>query len=252
MMRFLALASPELCAAALRQPAPSSPEDAVRVIGQGATAMGLDVVCAPWDHEAEVAGVRAMLDAGRGAGSEWLEWAGTVTGWLVATPDQRPVIGVVSGPLWLSAVWDEDRQLDPQDVLDEAADFVAARVRTLCELGVAEVVVLERSDEAVAQSGPAAEAHTAIARLGRHFGVPVTLVALDDAVPARDLGYERWVSPARGAGGLALVSTASIRDGAAGALAGVECVVTEYLHADVTPGAVRKIAGTVAGTGRGS
>ena len=78
----------------------------------------------------------------------------------------------------------EDPELDPQDALDEASDFVAGRVRRLCQLGVAEVVVLERSGEAVAATGAAAEAHTAIARLGRHFGVPVTLVALDDAVPA--------------------------------------------------------------------
>ena len=253
MTAFLALASPELCAAALRQPAPSSPEDAVRVIGEGATAMSLDVVCAPWDHDAEVAGVRAMLDAGAAGDSVRLDWAGTVTGWLVATPDRRPVIGVVSGPLWLSAaVRREAPELDPQDALDEASDFVAARVRTLCELGVAEVVVLERGDEVVAEPGAAPEAHTAIARLGRHFGVPVTLVALDDAVPAEDLEYERWVSPGRGAGGLALVSAVSLQSGAAGSFDGVERVVTDYLRADVTPGAVRDVANTVARTGRRS
>ena len=163
------------------------------------------------------------------------------------------MIGVVSGPLWLSAaVRREAPELDPQDALDEASDFVAARVRTLCELGVAEVVVLERGDEVVAEPGAAPEAHTAIARLGRHFGVPVTLVALDDAVPAEDLEYERWVSPGRGAGGLALVSAVSLQSGAAGSFDGVERVVTDYLHADVTPGAVRDVANTVARTGRRS
>jgi hypothetical protein len=253
MTTLLALASPELCAAALRQPPPTSPEDAVRVICDGATAMRLDVVCAPWDHEAEAAGVRAKLGASSADTSDWLAWAATVAGWLVATPDDRPVIGVVSGPLWLSAtVRREHPRLDPQDALDEASDFVAARVRTLCELGVAQVVVLERAGDDAAEPGAAAEAHTAIARLGRHFGVPATLVALDDAVPAGDLGYGRWVSPSRGAAGLALVATASLRDGAARSRDHVECVVTEYLRADVTPGAVRDVAGTVTSTGRRS
>jgi hypothetical protein len=129
---LLALASPELCAAALRQPVPTAPEDAVRVIGAGSTAMGLDVVCTPWDHEAESVGVRGMLDPTRAGDGELLDWSGTVTGWLVATPDRRPVVGVVSGPLWLSmTVRREDPELGAQDVLDESSDFVADRVRRL-------------------------------------------------------------------------------------------------------------------------
>ena len=183
--------------------------------------MTLDVVCTPWDHEAEVAGVRGMLDPDRASDSESLDWSAAVAGWLVATPDRRPVVGVVSGPLWLAAtVRREDPELDPQDALDEASDFVAGRVRRLCQLGVAEVVVLERAGESVSDPGAAAEAHTAIVRLGRHFGVSVILVALDDAVPAGDLGYEHWVSPNRSAGDLVLVSAASLRDGTARSLDG--------------------------------
>src|SRR6185436_18472164 len=94
MTTLLALASPELCAAALRQPVPASAEDAVRVIGAGATAMGLDVVCTPWDQAAEAAAVRARLGAGPSGDDGRLEWADTVTRWLVATPDHRPVVGV--------------------------------------------------------------------------------------------------------------------------------------------------------------
>ncbi len=223
------------------------------MIGEGATAMTLEVVCTPWDHEAEVAGVRGMLDPDRASDSESLDWSAAVAGWLVATPDRRPVVGVVSGPLWLAAtVRREDPELDPQDALDEASDFVAGRVRRLCQLGVAEVVVLERTGEAVWDPGAAAEAHTAIARLGRHFGVSVILVALDDAVPAGDLGYEQWVSPNRSAGDLVLVSAASLRDGTAGSLDRAARAVTEYLHADVPPEAVREVAGAVAGSGQGN
>ena len=253
MTRLIVLASPELCAAALRRPTPTSPEDAVRVIGEGATAMTLDVVCTPWDQEAEVAGVRGMLDPDRASDSESLDWSAAVAGWLVATPDRRPVVGVVSGPLWLAAtVRREDPELDPQDALDEASDFVAGRVRRLCQLGVAEVVVLERAGESVSDPGAAAEAHTAIARLGHHFGVSVILVVLDDAVPAGDLGYEHWVSPNRSAGDLVLVSAASLRDGTARSLDGAAGAVTEYLHADVPPEAVREVVGAVTRSGQGS
>jgi hypothetical protein len=251
--RVLVLASPELCAVALRQPAPTSPEDAVRVVGEGSTAMTLDVVCAPWDHEAEVAGVRGMLDPDRASDSESLDWSAAVAGWLVATPDRRPVVGVVSGPLWLAAtVRREDPDLDAQDALDEESDFVAGRVRRLCQLGVAEVVVLERTGESASDPGAAAEAHTAIARLGRHFGVSVILAALDDAVPAGDLGYEHWVAPNSSAGGLVLVSAASLRDGTVRSLGGAVGAVTEYLPADVPPEAVREVVGAVARSGQGS
>jgi hypothetical protein len=246
MTTLLALASPELCAAALRQPVPASAEDAVRVIGAGATAMGLDVVCTPWDQAAEAAAVRARLGAGPAGDDGRLEWADTVTRWLVATPDHRPVVGVVSGPVWLAVGAANDGSSDPQEALDEASDFVAARVRTLCELGVAQVVVIERGGAgATPEPGAAADAHTAIARLGRHFGVAVTLAALDDGVPAEDLGYERWVSPGAAASGLALVAASALGRVAQGGLGGVECVVTEYLHADVTPEAVREAAGSV-------
>jgi hypothetical protein len=215
--------------------------------------MTLDVVCTPWDHEAEVAGVRGMLDPNRASDGERLEWSAAVAGWLVATPDSRPVVGIVSGPLWLSAtVRREDPELDPQEALDEASDFVAGRVRRLCQLGVAEVVVLERAGETGSESGAAAEAHTSIARLGRHFGVPVILVALDDAVPAGDLGYEYWVSPNESAGDLVLVSAAALRDGTARSLEGPARAVTEYLPADVSPEAVREMAGAVAGSGQES
>lgn len=241
MSALLALASPELCAVALRRPAPDGPEDAVRVILDGTAAMGLDALCGPWDHEAEVAAVVEELSGAPGSSAERLRQVDTVTEWLVGSPGGRPVVGVVSGPVWLGrATGDEDEQ----GALDIASDFVADRVRSLCELGVRHVVVLEAGE---GDASAAAEAHTAVTRLARHFGVPVTLVALDDAVPAADLGYERWVTPSTGSGDLGLVTADALRD-PSGPAPRAGSLVTDYLPPEVEPARVREVA---ASAGRG-
>ena len=235
MSALLALASPELCAAALRRPAPAGPEDAVRVILDGSAAMGLDAVCGPWDHEAEVAAVAGELSGAPGPSAERLREVDTVTEWLVRSPGGRPVVGVVSGPVWLGRDTGAD---DPQDALDAASDFVAERVRALCELGVGHLVVLETGD---GDTTAAAEAHTAVTRLAQHFGVPVTLVALDDAVPAGDLGYDRWVSPSAGSDDLGLLTAAALRCPTEPALP-AGSLVTDYLPPEIEPARVREAA----------
>jgi hypothetical protein len=121
---------------------------------------------------------------------------------------------------------------------------VAARVRALCELGVAEVVVLERGPGEELDAAVAADAHTAAVRVAAHFGVPVTLAALDGRVPAEALGYERWVSPAGGSGGWVL-APATWLDTTDPPPAGASRVVTEYLGRDVRPAAVRVAAGAL-------
>jgi hypothetical protein len=236
---LLALASPALCAAALRQPPPTEAEETVRVILDGSAAMGLTVVCGPWDHAAEVDGVRDELGGAPSPSSERLGAGDTVTGWLVGSPGVSAVVAPVSGPLWLAAEADAG---DPQDALDAASDFVADRVRALCELGVAHVVVLEASGGRTVDAAAAAEAHTPIARLARHFGVPVTLVALDDAVPAGALGYERWTSPEAGSGDVRLVTADSLRDARPEPGATDAVVVTDYLTTAVEPAQVRELA----------
>jgi len=241
---LLALVSPELCALALRRPPPAGPEDAVRVILAGSAAMGLDVLCGPWDHDAEVAGIADELAGVPGSSEDRLRELDTVTGWLANSPGGRPVVGLVSGPLWLGAEAAGD---DAQAALDVASDFVADRVRSLCELGVRHVVVLEAGDGRAVDGGAAAEAHTPIMRLAHHFGVPVTLVALDETVPASDLGYDRWVSPSGGSDDLGLLTAASLQDPSPPGGPRAGSLVTEYLRPEVEPTRVREVA---ASTGR--
>jgi len=236
---LLALASPELCAVALRRSSPAGPEDAVRVILDGSAAMGLESLCGPWDHDAEVESVADELAGAPRSSEGRLRQLDTVTGWLANSPGGRPVVGLVSGPVWLGAEAAGD---DAQAALDVASDFVADRFRSLCELGVRHVVVLEAGDGRAVGGGAAAEAHTPVMRLARHFGVPVTLVALDEAVPASDLGYDRWVSPSGGSDDLGLLTAASLRDRSPSGGARAGSLVTEYLLPEVEPARVREVA----------
>ncbi len=247
-MSLLALASPELCAAALREEPPGAPEDAVRVILEGSAAMGLTVVCGPWDHHAEVDGVRASLGLPAAVAAETLEGADTVTGWLVGSPGAPPVAAPVSGPLWLAVEARRREPADPQEVLDAAADLVADRVHRLCELRVAHLVVLEASGDRTVDPAAAVEAHTPVARLAHHYGVAVTLVALDDEVPAASLGYERWTTPTTGSDGLVLVRGVSLRDGRSRHVEReARELVTDYLAPGVEPAWVRDVAACAGG-----
>jgi hypothetical protein len=236
---LLALASPELCALALRRPPPDGPEDAVRVILGGTAAMGLDVLCAPWDRRAEVDSVGDELAGGRSSSGDRLHEVDTIAGWLASSPDDRPVVGPVSGPLWLGADVGGD---DAQAALDVASDFVADRVRRLSELGVDHVVVFEAGDGGALGGDAAAEAHTPVLRLARHFGVALTLVALDEAVPASALGYDRWVSPSGGTDDLGFLPATSLEDRSPSGGPPAGSLVTEYLLPHVAPARVRAVA----------
>ena len=83
---------------------------------------------------------------------------------------------------------------------------------------------------------------TPVLRLARHFGVALTLVALDEAVPASALGYDRWVSPSGGADDLGFLPATALQDRSPSGGPPAGSLVTEYLLPHVAPARVRAVA----------
>lgn len=238
MTRLVAVAAPELFAAALNRPWPDDLDGRVRCLDEGARALGLAMSCAPWSPEAEDRALAAEIglepgpvsaqgpgladldaEAGRparAAGSApSLDQLDAVTAGLTGTPGGLGVLGAVSGP----AAWSARVEGDPEEGLDAASDLAAARVRALGACGVGRVAVVEAVRPGL-DPDRAAEAHEPILRTAEHLRLDIFLIA-DPAAdapgcnpsaagatgcdPAR-LGYERWVSPGGCSEGLAFLS----------------------------------------------
>jgi hypothetical protein len=247
---FVALVAPDVYAAALRQPPPADPDATVRVISEGARALGLPTLCVPWRPDTEVDAIRADLTAAGGDDGR-LAAVDETARWLCATPGHPPVVGVVSGPMALAAAAAVDDDL--REAVDAAADIAAQRVRALAEAGVDRLVVVDRTGPGT-PSDLARDAHAPLVRLAAHFGIPVTLIALYDVLAAGDMGYPAWASPNGGSKGARLLTRDELADldrvAAVTDAAGDGVVFTEWLSADVEPDVVRRAAAVVAVGGR--
>lgn len=192
MTRLVAVAAPELFAAALNRPWPDDLDGRVRCLDEGARALGLALSCAPWSPETEDRALAAELgfelapvsvpgsadlDAETdgpactpGSAPALADLDAVAVG-LVGTPGGLGVLGAVSGP----AVWAARVGGDPDEALDAASDLAAARVRSLGACGVGRVAVVE-TDRTSFDSDRAAEAHEPILRTAEHLRLGIFLV----------------------------------------------------------------------------
>lgn len=244
-VRLVAVAAPEVFAAALNRPWPDDLDGRVRCLDEGARSLGLAMSCAGWSPAAEDAALTAELDPGSapadpsavtglsdtpGAASSSLDDLDAVAAGLAQTPGALAVLGAVSGPAALSIRVGGDSG----EALDDASDLAAARVRALGACGVDRVAVVE-AERFGFDADQVAEAHEPILRIAEHLRLDVFLVvttasgaagggtsaAATGAAgrapsangtatgcdPAR-LGYERWAGPGGCSDGLAFLPSA--------------------------------------------
>ena len=224
MTRLVAVAAPELFAAALNRPWPDDLDGRVRCLDEGARALGLAMSCAPWSPGAEDRVLAAELglepNLVSAPGPELADLDGEAGG-LACTPGSAPaledldavaaglagipsglgVLGAVSGP----AAWAARVGGDPDEALDDASDLAAARVRSLRACGVGRVAVVE-TDRPGLDPDRAAEAHEPILRTAEHLRLDVFLVVTPaGACRPAGLGYKRWASPDGCSEGLAFL-----------------------------------------------
>lgn len=196
MTRLVAVAAPELFAAALNRPWPDDLDGRVRCLDEGARALGLAMSCAPWSPEAEDRALAAEIglepgsvsaqgpeladldaEAGRPArapgSAPSLDQLDAVTAGLTGTPGGLGVLGPVSGP----AAWSARAGGDPEEGLDAASDLAAARVRVLGACGVGRVAVVEAEHFGL-DPDRTAEAHEPILRTAEHLRLDVLLVLI--------------------------------------------------------------------------
>lgn len=192
MTRLVAVAAPELFAAALNRPWPDDLDGRVRCLDEGARALGLALSCVPWSPGTEDRVLAAELglepapvsmpgsadlDAeadGRACtpgSAPALEDLDAVAAGLTGTPGALPVLGAVSGP----AAWATRVGGDPDEALDAASDLAAAQVRALGACGVGRVAVVE-ADWPGFDSDRVVEAHEPILRTAEHLRLDIFLV----------------------------------------------------------------------------
>lgn len=250
MTRLVAVAAPELFAAALNRPWPDDLDGRVRCLDEGARALGLALSCAPWSPAAEDEALAAEMGVGSGLAPTVGQPDAMVAG-LTGTPGALPVLGAVSGP----AAWSARVEGDPDEVLDAASDLAAARVRALGACGVGRVAVVE-ADRPGFDLDRVVEAHEPILRTAEHLRLDIFLVvtSADTCNPAR-LGYERWASPGGCSEGLAFLPASVFESAAAvdrclderrAELAGAAEAVAAPLGPDADPAAVRAAAARLA------
>lgn len=278
MTRLVAVAAPELFAAALNRPWPADLDGRVRCLDEGARALGLAMSCAPWSPEAEDRALAAELGLEPGPVSPpgpGLADLDAAAAGLTGTPGVLPVLGAVSGP----ATWAARVGGDPDEVLDAASDLAAARVRSLRACGVGRVAVVE-TDRSGFDIDLVAEAHEPILRTAEHLRLDIFLVVTPAAGAAAwtpnaaalvadatagdpsaigqvlgchpaGLGYKRWASPGGCSEGLAFLPAGIFEspaaasrglDGRRAELAGAAEVVAGPLGSDADPAAVRAAA----------
>lgn len=249
-MKLVAVAAPELFAAALNRPWPDDLDGRVRCLDEGARALGLALSCAPWSPSAENRALAAEMGVGPGSAPALEDMDAVVAG-LTGTPGALPVLGAVSGP----AAWSARVGGDPDEVLDAASDLAAARVRSLGACGVGRVAVVE-ADRPGLDPDRVAEAHEPILRTAEHLRLDIFLVvtSADTCHPAR-LGYERWASPGGCSEGLAFLPAGVFESPAAldrclaerrAELSGTVEAVAALLAPDADPAAVRSAAARLA------
>lgn len=252
MTRLVAVAAPELFAAALNQPWPDDLDGRVRCLDEGARALGLALSCAPWSPAAEDEALAAEMGVGSGLAPTVGQPDAVVAG-LTGTPGALPVLGAVSGP----AAWSARVEGDPDEALDAASDLAAAQVRALGACGVGRVAVVE-ADRPGFDLDRVVEAHEPILRTAEHLRLDIFLVVTPPAgaadwnpnaaalvgsavdldlswtgdiagttagdpsavgpvlgcQPAR-LGYERWASPGGCSEGLAFLPASAFESATA-------------------------------------
>ena len=183
MSQLTALVPGRVCAAALGRDWPDDLDGQVRCIDEGSRALRLAFCCAPG------------LDEARDPDS--------VAAGLVATPGALPVLGVVPGPLSDKLLSEIHRRggksagssasQDVQELLDDASDAAADRLRALGACGVRRAAVVEAATASWVGEEAAAEAHRPLLNASAHLRLDLVLVAsgLDDVA---SLGYDRWAS----------------------------------------------------------
>ena len=194
MTRLVAVAAPELFAAALNRPWPDDLDGQVRCLDEGTRALSLALSCAPWSPEAEDRALAAELglepgsvsaqgpeladlDAEAGGPARTpgsapsLEDLDAMAAGLTDTPGALGVLGAVSGPV----AWSARVGGDSDEALDAASDLAAARVRALGACGVGRVAVVEAEHFGL-DLERTAEAHEPILRTAKHLRLDVLLV----------------------------------------------------------------------------
>ena len=113
------------------------------------------------------------------------------------------MLGVVPGPLSNELLSETPRRggesagsspiQDIQDLLDDASDAAAERIRALAACGVRRVAVVEDAAPLWSGTDAAVEAHGPMLRAAAHLRIDLVLVASgpDDVAP---LGYDLWAS----------------------------------------------------------
>lgn len=241
-VRLVAVAAPEVFAAALNRPWPDDLDGRVRCLDEGARSLGLAMSCAGWSPAAEDAALTAELDPGSApadpravasglagtpgaASAPSLDDLDAAAAGLAQTPGALAVLGAVSGPAALSIRVGGDSG----EALDDASDLAAARVRALGACGVDQVAVVEAEFFGF-DADRIAEAHEPILRTAEHLRLDALLIvasasgAVGDDPDAADrdpsavgpaagcdparLGYERWAGPGGCSDGLAFLPSA--------------------------------------------
>lgn len=217
-VRLMAVAAPEVFAAALNRPWPDDLDGRVRCLDEGARALGLAMSCVGWSPAAEDAALTAELDPGSdpapaltldsadpsavtglastpgAASAPSLSELDAVAAGLAQTPGALGVLGAVSGPAALSARVGDDSG----EALDDASDLAAARVRALGACGVDRAVVVE-AERFGFDADQVAEAHEPILRIAEHLRLDVLLIV----APASGATGDGTSAAATGAAGRA-------------------------------------------------
>lgn len=226
--RLTAVVPPQVCAAALGRAWPQGIDAQVRGIDEGSRALELAWCCAPTPDEV------ADADA--------------VTAGLVATPGALPVLGVVRGPLAVSAMHGLAGSADDlEDRLDDASDAAVDRIRALSDCGVRRIAIVEDGGPPPVGDDDAAESHRPLLNAAAHLRIDLVFVAggLDGV---ESLGYGQWASDRGCSPGLGFLpaeafdSAAALErwlDRARAAAGDSGEVLTALLDAGVSPDVVR-------------
>jgi hypothetical protein len=233
MSQLTALVPGSVCAAAVSRPWPDDVDGQVRCIDEGTRALGLAHCCPPRAGEAhDPDEVAAGLDR---------------------TPGARPVLGIIEGPVSVSfaAGRGGGRADDVQDLLDDASDWAADRLRALSACGVRRVVIVEDAVP-VPVDDDAIEAHRPLLNAAGHLRIDLVLVStgLDAVEP---LGYRCWASERSCSPGIGFLPAEEFESVAAldrwldqSPAGNPDEVVTAPLAEGVSPDLVRHAARTVA------